>query len=230
MPRFRIPGPLRRLSNAEITVEVGGADLGSAIVALDERYPGFRDRLLDEKGDLRQFVNVTNIRRADVTRDQGWVLLEITGEPDELERGVEYLESRGVKVEPAEGDVVVVGAGQAGLATSYYLTQAGMDHVVLEAGRVAETWRSRRWDSFCLVTPNWSVQLPGAPYAGREPDGYMPLAELVDHFQDWSDAFKAPVKEGCSVTSLGREGDGFTLRTDTSDISARTVVVATGGY
>ncbi|HET7465553.1 MAG TPA: ubiquitin-like small modifier protein 1 [Candidatus Dormibacteraeota bacterium] len=58
MPRFRIPGPLRRLSNGEITVEVGGADLGAAIVALDERYPGFRDRLLDDKGDLRQFVNV----------------------------------------------------------------------------------------------------------------------------------------------------------------------------
>ena len=67
-------------------------------------------------------------------------------------------------------DVAVVGAGQAGLATSYHLTQAGMDHVVLEAGRVAETWRSRRWDSFCLVTPNWSVRLPGAAYAGREPD------------------------------------------------------------
>jgi sulfur-carrier protein len=58
MPRFRIPGPLRRLSNGEITVEVGGTDLGSAIVALDERYPGFKDRLLDDKGDLRQFVNV----------------------------------------------------------------------------------------------------------------------------------------------------------------------------
>ena len=59
-------------------------------------------------------------------------------------------------------DVAIVGAGQAGLATSWYLKQAGVDHVVLEAGRVAETWRSRRWDSFCLVTPNWTVQLPGA--------------------------------------------------------------------
>ena len=58
MPHFRIPGPLRRLSNGEITVEVGGSDLASAIAALDERYPGFRERLLDERGDLRQFVNV----------------------------------------------------------------------------------------------------------------------------------------------------------------------------
>ena len=127
-------------------------------------------------------------------------------------------------------DVAVVGAGQAGLATSYHLTQAGVDHVVLEAGRIAETWRSRRWDSFCLVTPNWSVRLPGAPYSGGDPDGYMNREELVDHFQDWSDAFKAPLKEGCSVTSLDRDGDGFTLRTEMGDIEARTVVVATGGY
>ncbi len=127
-------------------------------------------------------------------------------------------------------NVAVVGAGQAGLATSYHLNQAGVDHVVLEAGRVAETWRSRRWDSFCLVTPNWSVRLPGAPYAGPDPDGYMNRDELVDHFLGWADAFKAPVKEGCVVTSLDRDGDRFTLRTDIGDIIARTVVVATGGY
>src|SRR5207247_9181593 len=102
-------------------------------------------------------------------------------------------------------DVAIIGAGQAGLATSWYLKQAGVDHVVLEAGRVAETWRSRRWDSFCLVTPNWSVRLPGAPYAGRDPEGYMNRDELVDHFQDGSDAFKAPLNEGCAVTSLDRD-------------------------
>jgi len=127
-------------------------------------------------------------------------------------------------------NVAVVGAGQAGLATSYHLMQAGVDHVVLEAGRVAETWRSRRWDSFCLVTPNWSVRLPGAEYEGPDPDGYMDRDELVDHFQRWSDGFKAPVKEGCAVTSLDRDGDGFTLRTALGDVIARTVVVATGGY
>ncbi|HEV2477114.1 MAG TPA: FAD-dependent oxidoreductase, partial [Candidatus Dormibacteraeota bacterium] len=76
-------------------------------------------------------------------------------------------------------DVAVVGAGQAGLATSYYLSQAGVEHVVLDAGRVAETWRSRRWDSFCLVTPNWSVKLPGGEYAGPDPDGFMGRDELV---------------------------------------------------
>lgn len=81
MPRFRIPGPLRRLSNGEITVEVGGADLGSAIVALDERYPGFRDRLLDERGDLRQFVNVY-LNDEDVRLGSG--LSEKVNEGDEI--------------------------------------------------------------------------------------------------------------------------------------------------
>src|SRR5881394_3631286 len=126
-------------------------------------------------------------------------------------------------------EVAIVGAGQAGLATSWYLTQAGIDHVVLESGRVAETWRSRRWDSFCLVTPNWSVRLPGAPYDGPDPDGYMNRDELVDHFQHWSDAFRAPVKDGCLVTALDKDGERLRLRTDVGDISARTVVVATGG-
>ena len=75
-------------------------------------------------------------------------------------------------------DVVVIGGGQAGLATSYELTQAGVEHVVLERGRVGQTWRGR-WDSFCLVTPNWTVQLPGHGYDGDDPDGYMPRDEIV---------------------------------------------------
>src|SRR5436189_4070068 len=93
-------------------------------------------------------------------------------------------------------EVAIVGAGQAGLATSWHLKQAGVDHVVLEAGRVAETWRSRRWDSFCLVTPNWSVQLPGGGYEGPDPDGFMNLTELVGHFQSWADSVQAPGAEG----------------------------------
>src|SRR5689334_7925714 len=98
-------------------------------------------------------------------------------------------------------DVAIIGGGSAGLATSWYLTQAGVDHVVLEAGRVAETWRTRRWDSFCLVTPNWSVNLPGAKYDGPDPDGFMPLAQLIDYLQAWSDSFHAPVREQTGVHS-----------------------------
>src|SRR6266849_4258670 len=127
-------------------------------------------------------------------------------------------------------DVAIVGGGQAGLATSWYLTQAGVEHVILEAGRVAETWRTRRWDSFCLVTPNWSVRLPGAPYAGPDPDGYMNLAQLIDHIQGWSDSFYAPVTEGSEVSALEPDGDGFVLTVPNGKMRARTVVVASGGY
>ena len=127
--------------------------------------------------------------------------------------------------------MAIIGAGQAGLATSCYLTQAGVDHMVLESGRVAETWRSRRWDSFCLVTPNWTVKLPGAPYDGPEPDGFMHRDLLVDHFQRWADSFKAPVVQGCTVTALDQDGAGnFVLTTAERRLHAKTVVIATGGY
>lgn len=127
-------------------------------------------------------------------------------------------------------NVAIVGGGQAGLATSWYLSQANVDHVVLESGRVAETWRSRRWDSFCLVTPNWSVQLPGARYDGPDPDGFMPLAELVDYFQSYARSFDAPVEENGAVTKLEADDGGFLLTLASGKMKARSVVVATGAY
>jgi len=127
-------------------------------------------------------------------------------------------------------DVAVIGAGQAGLATSYHLKQAGVEHVVLESGRVAETWRSRRWDSFCLVTPNWTVQLPGAPYRGTDPDGFMNREELVEHFQTWADSFRPPVEELNRVSELQANDGGFQLVLPDRTLIARNVVVATGGY
>lgn len=128
-------------------------------------------------------------------------------------------------------DVAIIGAGQAGLATSWYLTQAGVEHVVLESARVAETWRSRRWDSFCLVTPNWSVKLPGATYSGPDPDGYMSLSELIGLFDSWATSFKAPVQSGSHVSGLATDRAGrFLLSLPGGDIRARTVVVASGGY
>jgi putative flavoprotein involved in K+ transport len=127
-------------------------------------------------------------------------------------------------------DVAIIGAGQAGVATSWHLKQAGVDHVLLEAGRVAETWRTRRWDSFCLVTPNWSVKLPGATYAGPDPDGFMPLAELVDYFQSWADSFDAPIEENTSVKSVEADGGEFLLSLPSGKLKARRVVVAAGAY
>ncbi|GAC1475987.1 MAG: MSMEG_0569 family flavin-dependent oxidoreductase [Candidatus Dormibacteraceae bacterium] len=130
----------------------------------------------------------------------------------------------------ANVDVAIIGGGQAGLATSWFLKDAGVDHVVLEAGRVAETWRTRRWDSFCLVTPNWSVQLPGAKYAGPNPDGYMSLSELIDYFQAWAESFDAPVETNCEVTTLEVDNGGFVVSMPSGKLKARTVVVATGAF
>jgi putative flavoprotein involved in K+ transport len=127
-------------------------------------------------------------------------------------------------------DVVIVGAGQAGLSLSHELAAAGVEHVVLERGRVGETWRGR-WDSFCLVIPNWTVQLPGGHYRGDEPDGFMPRDQIVGHLVAYAESFQAPVREGVSVTSLERaDNDAFLLRTSAGEIRAREVVLASGGY
>jgi putative flavoprotein involved in K+ transport len=126
-----------------------------------------------------------------------------------------------------------VGGGQAGLSMSYCLKQLGVDHVVLEKNRIAHEWRERRWDSFCLVTPNWQCRLPGFPYAGPEPHGFMLKGEIVQYIEDYARSFGAPVVEGVAATALraARQGDGgFDLRTSAGDCHADQVVVATGGY
>jgi putative flavoprotein involved in K+ transport len=127
-------------------------------------------------------------------------------------------------------DAVIVGAGQAGLSVSHELAAGGVDHIVLERGRVGETWRGR-WDSFCLVIPNWTVQLPGGRYDGADPDGFMPKGEIVDHLVGYAASFRAPVHEGVAVSSLeAGEHGGFLLRTASGEIRAKDVVLATGGY
>jgi putative flavoprotein involved in K+ transport len=127
-------------------------------------------------------------------------------------------------------EVVVVGAGPAGLAMSCELSRAGVEHVVLERARVAQTWRAR-WDSFCLVTPNWTVQLPGLPYDGDDPDGYMPRDEILAFLERYAEAIGAPVREGVDVTAVRPASDGgLALETSAGSIDAQTVVLATGAY
>lgn len=128
-------------------------------------------------------------------------------------------------------DVAVIGAGQAGLATSYWLSQGGIEHIVLDRGRVAEAWRTRRWDSFTLVAPNWSFNLPGHPYDGSDPDGFMLRAEIVSRFEAYADKFAAPVEGDVDVTALARNMEGdYRLTTSSGEIGAQAVVVATGAY
>jgi putative flavoprotein involved in K+ transport len=127
-------------------------------------------------------------------------------------------------------DVVVIGAGQAGLATSYHLKQRGLDHLLLEQERVGESWRSQRWDSFCLVTPNWTVQLPGFPYEGPDPDGFMGRDEVVAHLDRYATLIDPPVRTGVPVTSVAAGDGGFTVQAGGSRIEARAIVVATGSY
>ena len=129
----------------------------------------------------------------------------------------------------SEPGVVVIGAGQAGLSVSHELSAAGMDHVLLERGRVGETWRGR-WDTFCLVTPNWTVRLPGGAYAGEDPDGFMPRDAIVAHLESYRRSFNAPVRERVAVSGLQPTADGFALSTSEGDLPAKTVVVTTGAY
>jgi putative flavoprotein involved in K+ transport len=131
---------------------------------------------------------------------------------------------------PERMRIVIIGAGHAGLAVSHELETAGLEHVVLERARVGQSWRTR-WDSFCLVTPNWTVQLPGGAYRGAHPDGFMPRDDIVGHLENYAAKFRAPVREGVNVTSVEpARGGGLLLRTSSGDIQADAVVLATGAY
>jgi putative flavoprotein involved in K+ transport len=127
-------------------------------------------------------------------------------------------------------DTIVIGAGQAGLATSYFLTQHGREHVVLERGAVGETWRSQRWDGFYLNTPNWFLLLPGGAYDGDDPDAFSPLAEVIEYLEEYARSFAAPVRENVEVTALRRTDDGYVVETGDGTLSATTVVVASGSF
>jgi len=123
---------------------------------------------------------------------------------------------------------VVIGAGQSGLAMSRCLTQRSIDHVVLERGDVAHTWRTERWDSLRLLTPNWQSRLPDFSYTGDDPDGYRTMPEVVDFFASYAKTIAAPVQTGTTVTSVRHDGEQFLIRTDVGEWRCRTVVLASG--
>ncbi len=123
---------------------------------------------------------------------------------------------------------VVIGGGQAGLAVSHELTDLGVEHVVLERGRIAERWRSERWDSLHLLTPRWMARLPGWSYHGPDPDGFMSRTEVIRYLERYAASFPAPVMSGVTVTRVYRAGSLFQVETDHGSFRADAVVVSTG--
>jgi putative flavoprotein involved in K+ transport len=121
---------------------------------------------------------------------------------------------------------VVIGAGHAGLAASRFLSDRSIDHVVLERGEVANSWRRERWDSLRLLTPNWLSRLPGLRYEGPDPDGYMTMGEVAEFISRF--AVGAPVQTGVNVTSVRRLGDGYRVMAGEEEIGCRAVVIASG--
>ena len=128
--------------------------------------------------------------------------------------------------------VIVIGGGQSGLSVSYHLKARDIDHVVLERHRIAHTWREKRWNTFCLVTPNWQCKLPGYEYAGDDPYGFMPKDEIVRYIEEYAKSFSPPLREGTNVAKItaGKNGSAFECETSGGVLTADQVVVAIGGY
>jgi putative flavoprotein involved in K+ transport len=125
---------------------------------------------------------------------------------------------------------VVIGAGHAGLAVSHFLSQRSIDHVVIERGEVANTWRTERWDSLRLLTPNWQSRLPGLDYNGPDPDGFMTMPEVVGFIDGYARHVGAPVQANTTVTSVRPGPDGYQVVTDNGMWVSPTVVLASGGF
>ncbi|MCU4719643.1 FAD-dependent oxidoreductase [Halapricum hydrolyticum] len=127
-------------------------------------------------------------------------------------------------------DVAVIGAGQAGLATSYYLTEAGCDHVVLERDRAGERWRSEKWDSFTLVTPNVMSRFPGFSYEGDESDGLLTCDEVAEYLETYVDRFDPPFMTGVEVLAVRKHDAADTVETTDTIHETTNVIVATGPF
>ena len=125
-------------------------------------------------------------------------------------------------------DTIIIGGGQAGLSTSYYLKKQGREHIILEkAEEAAQVWRNR-WDSFTLITPNWMVRLPGTPYSGNNPDGFMSRNEIVQYLEAYINEYNLPIRYGITVESVEHLGEDYLVKTTVGDYKACNVVIATG--
>ncbi len=125
-------------------------------------------------------------------------------------------------------DVIVIGAGHAGLAASYCMNEQSIDHVVLERGEIANSWRKERWDSLKLLTPNWQSRLPGFRYSGDSPDNFMSMPEVIDFIEGYAQFSGAPVRTHTTVTSVRPNADGYRVETDKGVWQTRAVVIASG--
>jgi putative flavoprotein involved in K+ transport len=123
---------------------------------------------------------------------------------------------------------VVIGAGHCGLAMSRCLADRSIDHVILERGETANSWRTQRWDSLRLLTPNWLTRLPGYSYRGVEPDGYMTAPQVVQLIDEYAGVTGAPVRTRTTVTSVRPADGGYLVGTDQDSWEARAVVLASG--
>lgn len=221
---------------------------------------------------VRRATDALHIGSERVRARYGFACTAASAQADELRRvaaakgpaGVVVVEQMGSRVAvPRAGDtrtldgrhvpVVIVGGGQAGLSASWFLCRAGVEHVVLERHRATHHWDAQRWDNFCLVTPNWQCQLPGFPYDGDDPDGFMVKAQILDYLARFRRSFDPPLHEGVRVTRVAREavaargaspagqktsavddgsaaGGPFTVETSAGTLTADEVIVAVGGY
>ena len=127
-------------------------------------------------------------------------------------------------------DVLVIGAGQSGLAMSRFLSARSIEHVILERGEVANSWITERWDSLKLLTPNWLSRLPGYRYSGQEPDDFMSMTEVVDFIQGYASFSSAPVMTGTEVTSVQQLVDGYRVITNRGTWRTRALVIASGAF
>ena len=128
--------------------------------------------------------------------------------------------------------IIVVGGGQAGLSISYCLKSKGIDHIIFEKNQIGYAWQEKRWDTFCLVTPNWQCILPGYHYPGDDPDGFMQRDAIVEYINDYAKSFDPPIKEGVEVFSVTKNSSQglFEVISSIGNYTADQVVVATGNY